>query len=161
VTVAVEVSGLSKRYGKTWALRDCTFTLPLGRVSALVGPNGAGKTTLLHLATGLLEPTSGSIRVLGDAPAAGRALLDLSGNRGRDIPGPRSSADRVRGLARKACELIDKEGCTVGPATAAACRVNPSPGTFGARLRPGSFPVRPACAIAPGASPAGRRWCRP
>ena len=70
MSVVLEASGLSKRYGKkTWALQDCDFELPQGRVCALVGPNGAGKTTLLHIATGLLTPTAGSIRVLGDAPA--------------------------------------------------------------------------------------------
>jgi ABC-2 type transport system ATP-binding protein len=67
---ALETVSLSKRYGTTWALQDCSFTLPAGRVGALVGPNGAGKTTLLHLAVGLLEPTSGSVRVFGSFPRA-------------------------------------------------------------------------------------------
>jgi len=56
------------RYGHTWALQDCTFALPAGRVAALVGPNGAGKTTLLHLSTGLLEPTAGSVHVFDQLP---------------------------------------------------------------------------------------------
>src|SRR5258708_20514762 len=56
---ALETNKLSKRYGRTWALQDCTLNLPAGRVAALVGPNGAGKTTLLHLAVGLLKPTAG------------------------------------------------------------------------------------------------------
>src|SRR5258708_31600299 len=43
---ALETTHLSKRYGRTWALQDCTLALPAGRVAALVGPNGAGKTTL-------------------------------------------------------------------------------------------------------------------
>jgi ABC-2 type transport system ATP-binding protein len=64
----LETTQLSKRYGRTWALRDCTLTLPTGHVAALVGPNGAGKTTLLHLAAGLLEPTSGSVRVFDQSP---------------------------------------------------------------------------------------------
>jgi len=41
----IETSGLGKRYGTTWALRDCTLAIPAGHVAALVGPNGAGKTT--------------------------------------------------------------------------------------------------------------------
>jgi ABC-2 type transport system ATP-binding protein len=65
---ALETAGLSKRYGRTWALQDCTLTVPAGRVAALVGPNGAGKTTLLHLAAGLLEPTTGSVQVFGSSP---------------------------------------------------------------------------------------------
>src|SRR5438270_6532434 len=68
MTTAVEAASLSKRYGRRqWALRDCSLTLPTGKVAALVGPNGAGKTTLLHLAVGLLEPTSGSVRTLGSS----------------------------------------------------------------------------------------------
>ena len=51
--VAVRTEGLGKRYGSTWALRDCTLEIPAGSVTALVGPNGAGKTTLLHLVIGL------------------------------------------------------------------------------------------------------------
>ncbi|MDQ6920670.1 MAG: ABC transporter ATP-binding protein [Candidatus Dormibacteraeota bacterium] len=65
---ALEATGLSKRYGRTWALRDCTLKVPAGRVAALVGPNGAGKTTLLHLAIGLIEPTSGGVEVFGWSP---------------------------------------------------------------------------------------------
>ncbi|MER7623410.1 ABC transporter ATP-binding protein [Streptomyces sp. NPDC126503] len=55
---------LGLRYGGRrggWALRGCDFTLPAGRVCALVGPNGAGKSTLLALAAGLLRPTEGRI----------------------------------------------------------------------------------------------------
>lgn len=62
---ALETTGLGKRYGRTWALRDCTLSVPAGSVTALVGPNGAGKTTLLHLAVGLLKPTSGEVRIAG------------------------------------------------------------------------------------------------
>jgi ABC-2 type transport system ATP-binding protein len=68
VSAAIEATGLGKRYRRTWALRDCNLTVPRGRIAALVGPNGAGKTTLLHLAVGLLAPTAGSIRVLGQVP---------------------------------------------------------------------------------------------
>jgi ABC-2 type transport system ATP-binding protein len=64
----LETSHLSKRYGRTWALQDCTLALPAGRVAALVGPNGAGKTTLLHLSAGLLEPTAGTVRVFDRSP---------------------------------------------------------------------------------------------
>jgi ABC-2 type transport system ATP-binding protein len=62
---ALEARGLGKRYGKKWALRDCTLEVPAGCVAALVGPNGAGKTTLLHLAIGLTHATAGSVHVLG------------------------------------------------------------------------------------------------
>jgi len=55
----VEASGLGKRYGGTWALRECMLEIPAGRVTALVGPNGAGKSTLLNLAVGLTAPSAG------------------------------------------------------------------------------------------------------
>jgi ABC-2 type transport system ATP-binding protein len=71
----IETSGLGKRYGGTWALRDCTLTIPTGHVAALVGPNGAGKTTLLNLAVGLAKPTAGSVTVLaGQLPGTPAAL---------------------------------------------------------------------------------------
>jgi ABC-2 type transport system ATP-binding protein len=65
---AIRTSGLGKRYGSRWALRDCTLEIPSGSVTALVGPNGAGKTTLLHMVIGLLEPTSGVVQVFGRSP---------------------------------------------------------------------------------------------
>jgi ABC-2 type transport system ATP-binding protein len=68
MTMPLQTIGLGKRYGRRWALRDCSLTLPQGRVGALVGPNGAGKTTLLHLAVGLITPSAGSIAVFGAAP---------------------------------------------------------------------------------------------
>ncbi|MGP4012572.1 ABC transporter ATP-binding protein [Streptomyces sp. 4N124] len=72
---AIEAAGLGKRFGKRWALRDCTVRLPAGRVCAVVGPNGAGKSTLLALAAGLLAPTEGTVSVLGGTPAAARARV--------------------------------------------------------------------------------------
>jgi ABC-2 type transport system ATP-binding protein len=75
-TNIIEASGLGKRYGSTWALRDCTLAIPAGHVAALVGPNGAGKTTLLNLAVGLAEPSAGRVTVLGGLPAGSPAALD-------------------------------------------------------------------------------------
>jgi ABC-2 type transport system ATP-binding protein len=72
----IEASGLGKRYGGTWALRECALAIPAGHVAALVGPNGAGKTTLLNLAVGLAEPTAGVVTVLGGLPAGSPAALD-------------------------------------------------------------------------------------
>jgi len=72
----VEASGLGKRYGSTWALRECSLAVPAGHVTALVGPNGAGKTTLLNLAVGLAAPTAGAVTVLGGRAAGSPAALD-------------------------------------------------------------------------------------
>ncbi|WP_371661511.1 ABC transporter ATP-binding protein [Streptomyces sp. NBC_00280] len=75
---AMEAAGLGKRFGLRkggWALRECTFRLPAGRVCAVVGPNGAGKSTLLAHAAGLLRPTEGTLTVLGTSPAAARERM--------------------------------------------------------------------------------------
>lgn len=85
--VAPEGSGLEfVRVGKSFrtgwlgrftALDDATVAVGPGEICAVVGPNGSGKSTLLKLAAGLLAPTSGSVRVLGEpagSPAAARSL---------------------------------------------------------------------------------------
>jgi ABC-2 type transport system ATP-binding protein len=72
----VEARGLGKRYGRTWALRECSLEVPAGQVTALIGPNGAGKSTLLNLAVGLSVPSAGAVTVLGGRPAGSPAALD-------------------------------------------------------------------------------------
>jgi ABC-2 type transport system ATP-binding protein len=74
VSDVLRTEHLGKQYGRRWALTDCTLSIPEGRVVGLVGPNGAGKSTLLNLAVGLLQPSTGSIEVLG-RPSTGRAGL--------------------------------------------------------------------------------------
>ena len=86
MTSVLAAKGLGKRYGRRWALSDCTLEIPEGRVVGLVGPNGAGKTTLLNLAVGLLEPTSGTIEVLGGHPAESPAQLGRVGFVAQDTP---------------------------------------------------------------------------
>jgi ABC-2 type transport system ATP-binding protein len=85
-TVAIEARALGKRYGRRWALADCTLTIPAGHVAGLVGPNGAGKTTLISLATGMLAPTTGTVEVLGGRPAAGPDQLARVGYVAQDTP---------------------------------------------------------------------------
>lgn len=72
----VESRSLGKRYGSTWALRDCCLAIPEGHLAALVGPNGAGKTTLLNLVVGLISPSAGDLSVLGGRPPGRPAALD-------------------------------------------------------------------------------------
>jgi ABC-2 type transport system ATP-binding protein len=102
MTTVIQAQGLGKRYGRRWALTDCTLAIPAGRVVGLVGPNGAGKTTLLNLATGMLPPTSGSITVLGGRPASGPAQLAKVGYVAQDSPtyAGLSIADHLRLGAR-------------------------------------------------------------
>jgi ABC-2 type transport system ATP-binding protein len=61
----IEVDHLTKRYGKTVAVNDLTFTVTPGRITGFLGPNGAGKTTTLKAILALIRPTSGTTRVFG------------------------------------------------------------------------------------------------
>ena len=62
--------GLSKHYGAKIALDNVDLHIGLGKIVGLLGPNGSGKTTLIKLANGLLQPTSGSIKIAGMTPGA-------------------------------------------------------------------------------------------
>jgi ABC-2 type transport system ATP-binding protein len=68
MSTLLECKNLSKRYEKGMALSDLTLKLESGRIIGLLGPNGSGKTTLLKLINGLLVPTSGEVRILGNTP---------------------------------------------------------------------------------------------
>jgi ABC-type multidrug transport system ATPase subunit len=70
----VEVTGLTKRYGDTLAVDRVDLTVRPGEVYGFLGPNGAGKTTTLRILTGLIAPTSGSVRVLGGMPGQAQVL---------------------------------------------------------------------------------------
>ncbi|MFC6083324.1 ABC transporter ATP-binding protein [Sphaerisporangium aureirubrum] len=65
---AIELTGVSKRYGEVLAVDDLNLTVEPGRTVALLGPNGAGKSTTITMLLGLLRPTSGRVRVLGRTP---------------------------------------------------------------------------------------------
>ncbi|GGR62147.1 ABC transporter ATP-binding protein [Micromonospora fulviviridis] len=84
--IALEAEQLGKRYGRRWALQDCSFQLPAGRIAGLVGPNGAGKSTLLHLAVGLLRPDAGTVRVFDRTPYDNPAVLPEVGFVAQDTP---------------------------------------------------------------------------
>jgi ABC-2 type transport system ATP-binding protein len=86
MSAVLEASGLGKRYGRRWALADCSLEIPAGLVVGLVGPNGAGKSTLLQLAVGLLAPSAGSITVLGGTPGGSAAQLRRVGFVAQDAP---------------------------------------------------------------------------
>jgi ABC-2 type transport system ATP-binding protein len=99
----VEVTGLTKRYGDTLAVDGVDLTVLPGEVYGFLGPNGAGKTTTLRILTGLIAPTSGSVRVLGGRP--GQA--DVLGRIGSMIESPAfypylSGLDNLRLLAEYA-----------------------------------------------------------
>ena len=61
----IEVSHLTKRYGRHCAVDDISFTVQDGGIYGLLGPNGAGKSTTMNVITGYLSPTSGTVRIDG------------------------------------------------------------------------------------------------
>ncbi|QKG92638.1 ABC transporter ATP-binding protein [Halorubrum salinarum] len=67
--VAVELDGVTKRYGGTTAVDDVTLRVREGEFFTLVGPSGCGKTTTLRLIAGFEEPTSGTVRFAGASVA--------------------------------------------------------------------------------------------
>src|SRR6201994_2342206 len=74
-TAAIQTHGLTRRFGALTAVEDVTFTVATGQFFGFLGPNGAGKSTTIKMLTGLLEPTAGTIEILGKPFSAG--ALDL------------------------------------------------------------------------------------
>jgi ABC-2 type transport system ATP-binding protein len=68
-TAALELDGVTKRFGDTEAVRGVSYSVNRGEMFGLIGPDGAGKTTTIRLLCGLLRPTGGRVRVLGVDPA--------------------------------------------------------------------------------------------
>ena len=98
---ALAVTGLSKRYGATHALRGVDLAVGEGELVGLLGPNGAGKSTLVKIACGLVRPTGGTAEVCG-APAgtaAARGSLGYLAELFR-FPGW-ASADELLGLHQR------------------------------------------------------------
>ncbi|SMF21604.1 Cu-processing system ATP-binding protein [Tistlia consotensis] len=69
MSAIVTLDHLTKRYGRLTALDDATLSLSAGETVALVGHNGAGKTTLMKLILGVIRPSAGRVRILGEDPA--------------------------------------------------------------------------------------------
>ena len=65
---ALEVDGLTKRFGGKLAVRDVSFKAASGEITGFLGPNGAGKTTTLRMSLGVITPDSGTARLFGEAP---------------------------------------------------------------------------------------------
>lgn len=86
----VQTTGLSHRFGRTWALKDVDLEIGEGSLYALLGPNGAGKTTLLKILMGLLHPTRGEARLrgrsIGTLSVRDRARIGYVAE-GQELPG--------------------------------------------------------------------------
>jgi heme exporter protein A len=117
---AIELEGLTRRYGERVALRDVTLSLPAGATLVVFGPNGAGKSTLLRVLSTLLRPHAGTARVLGRAlPDEGWAIRGRVGLLGhapllyRDLTGRENLAfhARLHDVALdRADELLEQVG---------------------------------------------------
>lgn len=82
---AIELVGLTRRYGLRAALEDVSLTLPTGATLVVFGPNGAGKSTLLRVLATLLRPHAGTTRVLGhELPKDGWAVRGKVGLLGHE-----------------------------------------------------------------------------
>ena len=115
----IEATHLTKRYGKTVAVNEVSFTAKPGQVTGFLGPNGAGKSTTMRMVLGLDTPTSGEVRVdgkpyrqLADPLRSVGALLDAG-----KIVGGRSAANHLMWLAdsngiarRRVSEVLDIVG---------------------------------------------------
>jgi ABC-2 type transport system ATP-binding protein len=75
MTPVISVTGLTRRYLDQVALDDVSLTVGAGSITGLLGRNGAGKTTLLRILAGQEFPSSGSVQVLGAAPAENEDVL--------------------------------------------------------------------------------------
>jgi ABC-type multidrug transport system ATPase subunit len=76
---ALEVHGLTKRYGKTLAVDDVTFAVQAGQIFGFLGPNGSGKTTTIGMIFDVINPTAGTISVLGRSNREALAERRLGG----------------------------------------------------------------------------------
>lgn len=120
---AIELEGLTKRYGKKRGIRDVSLSVKEGDIFGFLGPNGAGKSTSIRCMLGLLHFDRGQIRLLGmDAAACREAVLGQVGyvpSEPQFYPGMRakeviSFAARARGLdcrreAERICEALGVE----------------------------------------------------
>ena len=73
--LVVEVRDYSKRYGKNEAVKGISFAINRGEIFGLIGPDVAGKTTTFHALGGVMEPTAGEIKILGQTPRLARKKI--------------------------------------------------------------------------------------
>jgi len=118
--IAIEVAGVSKRYGDKTVVRGVDLAVRRGERMVLIGHNGAGKTTLMKLMLGLTHPSAGALRVLGNNPATAaaehrRAIGYLpesvafhSAMKGREVL---AFYARLKGVAQDECRaILDRVG---------------------------------------------------
>ncbi len=117
MSVCAELTQVTKRLGASDVIHDMSLTLPMGECAALIGHNGAGKTTIMKLMLGLAHPTSGTIRVFDQAPAAARTrgligFLPENVAFSQALTGEELLAfyARLKGLASSGAKLLERVG---------------------------------------------------
>ena len=144
MTLAIDVRGLGKRFGRSEVLHDLDLSVPEGQVFALLGPNGAGKTTTINILTTLVRPDAGTAMVAGfdvvGQPEDVKARISLTGQSAavdEMLTGTenlvmlgRLSGLGVRGARVRAAALLDRFGL----ADAAGRRVRTYSGGMRRRL---------------------------
>ncbi len=120
----ITASGLGRRYGDLWALRDLDLDVPAGSVLGLLGHNGAGKTTAIRVLTTLAHPTTGTARVAGfdvaSEPQAVREHIGVTGQAATvdDLLTARANLELIgrlyhlprRDIRARADELLERLG---------------------------------------------------
>jgi ABC-2 type transport system ATP-binding protein len=112
---AIDIASLSKWYGRTRGVEDVTFSVEPGEIFGYLGPNGSGKTTTIRCLMGLLRPSGGTVRVLGEQVVPGRGTRH---GRIGYLPGDFRIWGRAK--ARRSLGLLAALGGDGG--TAARCR---------------------------------------
>lgn len=129
--LAVRTRGLTRRFGRRWALRGVDLDVPRASITAVLGANGTGKTTLLRVLATLLRPTAGEVRVLGedvstggDRIRRGTALMTPAGHLYEELTGLENLRFAARmGGVRPSIPDLRKRLARVGLAEAAERRV--------------------------------------
>src|SRR5215217_5078350 len=75
--LVIETAGLRKVYGSKVAVDDLTLAVPRGEVFGFLGPNGAGKSTSVKMLLGLVAPSGGTARVLGQPPSQAASMAKI------------------------------------------------------------------------------------
>jgi ABC-2 type transport system ATP-binding protein len=167
---ALVIDHLTKRFGATTAVEDCTFTVRPGVVTGFLGPNGSGKTTTMRALLGLLRPTDGSATFDGrryaeltDPPHTVGAVLEVDafhpGRSGRDHLRILATAARIpRARVEEVLDLVGLDDAACRAAGGYSLGMRQRLGLAGALL--GDPEVLILDEPANGLDPQGVRWLR-
>ena len=135
---AIDIDDLDKSFGKLTVLDGVDLQIAAGTVFALLGPNGAGKTTLINIATTLLAPDRGRVRVAGhdvvSDPEAVRRLISVTGQQ--------AAVDEVLTASENLVLMGRLQGLSASAARRRAAELDRAAGAHRVRGPPGPYAVR-------------------